>query len=202
MRERSASWVDAAVLRRVVNNMSDPSWHTPSGGRASSSRRAAAIRSRLRSPTRTRLSDAKRRDAVLRQGRHSPRPRTAIRNGGLGHLVCRTPPFEAHRREVDIVESAEWPTSVIMSFRRPRSCIWVPVHVPVPVPDQTPKQRAPPVGCPRRRPPKKKADEQRPHLPRSARSRRYLGSDRRAGCATRAMFVGTFRWARKSFAHR
>jgi two-component system sensor histidine kinase/response regulator len=114
MREPIAVMGDAAVLRRVVNNMIETSLrHTPSAGRIELSARGGDSIEIAISNT-GRPLDAEEKAQLLDK---SP-PSSAthhIASGGLGLYLCRRA-VEAHDGEVDIVESAEWPTSVIMRF--------------------------------------------------------------------------------------
>jgi signal transduction histidine kinase len=114
MREPIAVVGDAAVLRRVVNNMIETSLrHTPSAGRIELSARGGDSVEIAISNT-GRPLDAEEKAQLLDKSPPSSATQR-IASGGLGLYLCRRA-VEAHDGEVDVVESAEWPTSVIMRF--------------------------------------------------------------------------------------
>jgi signal transduction histidine kinase len=104
---------DPNVLRRVVNNMIETSLrHTPQAGRIELSARGGDSVEIAISNT-GRPLDAEEKAQLLDKSPQSSSQRIA--SGGLGLYLCRRA-VEAHDGQVDVVESAEWPTSVIMRF--------------------------------------------------------------------------------------
>jgi two-component system sensor histidine kinase/response regulator len=105
---------DPAVLRRVVNNVIESSLrHTPSSGRIELSARSGDSVEIAISNTGRRL-DADEKAQLLDKsppssGQHH------MGSGALGLYLCRRA-VEAHDGQLDVVESDEWPTSVIMRF--------------------------------------------------------------------------------------
>ncbi len=114
LREPVAVVGDAAVLRRVVNNVVETSLrHTPSSGRIQLSARGGDS-VEIAISTTGRPLDAEEKAQLLDKSPPSSATHR-IASGGLGLYLCRRA-IEAHFGEFDVVESAEWPTSVILRF--------------------------------------------------------------------------------------
>jgi signal transduction histidine kinase len=113
-REPLAVVGDPAVLRRVVNNMIETSLrHTPSSGRIELSARGGDAVEIAISNT-GRPLDAEEKAQLLDKSLPSSAPQR-MASGGLGLYLCRRA-IEAHAGELDVVESEEWPMSVILRF--------------------------------------------------------------------------------------
>jgi two-component system sensor histidine kinase/response regulator len=110
---------DSAVLRRAVNNMVETSLrHTPSSGKIALSARSRTPREAdEKTPQRIEI-------AVSSTGRGVPNDRAAPRpsdgasaprmpSGGLALYFCRRA-VEAHSGELDVVDGAEGPSSVVI----------------------------------------------------------------------------------------
>jgi len=105
---------DPAVLRRVVDNVVETSLrHTPSSGRIELSARGGDS-VEIAISTTGRPLDAEEKAQLLDKSPPSSATHR-IASGGLGLYLCRRA-VEAHSGELDVVESAEWPTSVILRF--------------------------------------------------------------------------------------
>jgi two-component system, sensor histidine kinase and response regulator len=103
---------DPVVLRRVLNNMIEASLrHTPSSGRIELSARSGDSVEIAISNT-GRPLDAEEKAQLLDKSPPSSGTHR-IASGGLGLYLCRRG-VEAHDGELDLVESEEWPTSVIL----------------------------------------------------------------------------------------
>jgi signal transduction histidine kinase len=114
LREPVAVVGDPVVLRRVVNNMIETSLrHTPSSGRIELSARVGDSVEIAISNT-GRPLDAEEKAQLLDKSPPSSGTHR-IASGGLGLYFCRRA-VEAHDGQLDLVESAEWPTSLIMRF--------------------------------------------------------------------------------------
>jgi signal transduction histidine kinase len=114
LREPIAVVGDPAVLRRVVNNVVETSLrHTPSSGRIELSAKAGDSVEIAISTTGHPLDAEEKAQLLDKSPPTSATQRIAI--GGLGLYLCRRA-VEAHCGELDVVESAEWPTSVILRF--------------------------------------------------------------------------------------
>jgi signal transduction histidine kinase len=87
--------------------------HTPSSGRIELSARGGQSVEIAISTTGHPL-DAEEKAQLLDKSPPTPSPQR-IASGGLGLYLCRRA-VEAHSGELDVVESAEWPTSVILRF--------------------------------------------------------------------------------------
>ncbi len=102
---------DPAVLRRAVNNLVENSLrHTPASGRVELSVRTGA-RVEITVSNTGRPLAAEEKAQVLDKTPSSGTHR--IPSGGLGLYFCRRA-AEAHDGELDLVESDEWPTSLVM----------------------------------------------------------------------------------------
>jgi signal transduction histidine kinase len=114
LREPVAVVGDPAVLRRVVNNVVETSLrHTPSSGRIQLSARTGDS-VEIAISTTGRPLDAEEKAQLLDKSPPSSATHR-IASGGLGLYLCRRA-IEAHSGELEVVESAEWPTSVILRF--------------------------------------------------------------------------------------
>jgi len=101
---------DPAVLRRVINNLVESSLrHTPSAGRVELSARMGAEVEIAVSNTGRPLAPEERAQITESSGSGAPR----APSGGLGLYFCKRA-VEAHDGALDIVETAEWPTSLVM----------------------------------------------------------------------------------------
>jgi signal transduction histidine kinase len=107
---------DRAVLRRVVNNMVETSLrHTPSSGRIELSARLGDTVEIAISNT-GRSLDAEEKAQLLDKSPPSSGSGThRIASGGLGLYFCRRA-VEAHDGQLDLVETEEWPTSLVLRF--------------------------------------------------------------------------------------
>jgi signal transduction histidine kinase len=106
---------DPAVLRRVVDNVVETSLrHTPSSGRIELSAKGGDS-VEIAISTTGRPLDAEEKAQLLDKSPPSSSSSQRIASGGLGLYLCRRA-IEAHFGELDVVESAEWPTSVILRF--------------------------------------------------------------------------------------
>jgi signal transduction histidine kinase len=114
LREPIAVVGDPAVLRRVVDNVVETSLrHTPSSGRIELSARGGDS-VEIAISTTGRPLDAEEKAQLL--DKSAPSSAThRIASGGLGLYLCRRA-IEAHCGQLDVVESEEWPTSVILRF--------------------------------------------------------------------------------------
>jgi len=102
---------DVAMLRRAVNNLLESSLrHTPAAGRMELSVRTGARLEIMVSNTGRPLG-AEEKAQLLEKTPSSGTHR--IPSGGLGLYFCRRA-AEAHDGELDLVESDEWPTSLVM----------------------------------------------------------------------------------------
>jgi signal transduction histidine kinase len=105
---------DAAVLRRVVDNVVETSLrHTPSSGRIELSAKGGDS-VEIAISTTGRPLDAEEKAQLLDKSPPSSATHR-IASGGLGLYLCRRA-VEAHSGELEVVESDEWPTSVILRF--------------------------------------------------------------------------------------
>jgi signal transduction histidine kinase len=113
-RENVALLGDPAVLRRVVDNMVESSLrHTPSSGVIELTAHAGESVEIAVSNT-GRPLDADEKAQLLETG--EPGSGThLVAAGSLGLYFCRRA-IEAHAGQLDVVESAEWPTSLVMRF--------------------------------------------------------------------------------------
>jgi signal transduction histidine kinase len=105
---------DPAVLRRVVNNVIETSLrHTPSSGRIELSAKSGDSVEIAISNTGRRLDADEKAQLLDKSPPSSGQHPMGI--GGLGLYLCRRA-VEAHDGELSVVESDEWPTSVVMRF--------------------------------------------------------------------------------------
>jgi signal transduction histidine kinase len=105
---------DPAVLRRVVNNVIETSLrHTPSSGRIELSAKSGDSVEIAISNTGRRLDADEKAQLLDKSPPSSGQHGMGI--GGLGLYLCRRA-VEAHDGELSVVESDEWPTSVVMRF--------------------------------------------------------------------------------------
>jgi len=101
---------DPAVLRRVINNLVESSLrHTPSSGRVELSARLGTDVEIAVSNTGRPLAPEERAQLTERSIPGAPR----APSGGLGLYFCKRA-VEAHAGALDIVETEEWPTSLVM----------------------------------------------------------------------------------------
>jgi signal transduction histidine kinase len=101
---------DPAVLRRVINNLVESSLrHTPSSGRVELSARLGTEVEIAVSNTGRPLAPEERAQLTERSIPGAPR----APSGGLGLYFCKRA-VEAHDGALDIIESDEWPTSLVM----------------------------------------------------------------------------------------
>jgi two-component system sensor histidine kinase BaeS len=106
---------DPAVLRRVVDSVVETSLrHTPSSGRIELSAKGGDS-VEIAISTTGRPLDAEEKAQLLDKSPPSSSASQRIASGGLGLYLCRRA-VEAHSGELDVVESDEWPTSVILRF--------------------------------------------------------------------------------------
>jgi signal transduction histidine kinase len=114
LREPLAVVGDPAVLRRLVDNVVETSLrHTPSSGRIELSAKGGDLVEIAISTTGHPLDPEEKAQLLDKAPPSSASQRIA--SGGLGLYLCRRA-IEAHFGELDVVESDEWPTSVILRF--------------------------------------------------------------------------------------
>jgi signal transduction histidine kinase len=109
---------DSAVLRRAVNNLVETSLrHTPSSGRIALSARAGAPGPEEESASSRRVeiavSSTGRPLAEERPRNDGSNPAPRLPSGGLALYFCRRA-VEAHSGELDVVDSVDGPSSVVM----------------------------------------------------------------------------------------
>ncbi len=104
---------DPVLMGRIIHNMIESSLrHTPSAGKIEVSARIGDS-VEIAISNNGRPLDAEEKAQLL--DKSPPSSAHHRSSGSLGLYLCRRG-VEAHSGEVDIVESAEWPTSVIMRF--------------------------------------------------------------------------------------
>jgi len=101
---------DATVLQRVVHNLVESSLrHTPSSGKIKLSARVGSGVEIAVSNTGRPLAPEEKAQLV----EHTPAESESVPVRGLSLYFCKRA-VQAHQGEIDVVETAEWPTSLVM----------------------------------------------------------------------------------------